>query len=212
MRTTIILITATLAFTACKKEDDNDPALPGPTQPSAISAYSKLAVGNYWVYSIVQFDAQDNETATGYTDSVAVVSDSVVNGNTYYVVQGTRPLFSPGNPQNYTSIQRDSADCIVGLHGGIIFRLSDLGEVLHQAEVPPDGTLTWSTDPDQVQHSVPAGTFTCYDTQGVIDLPGYPQRTIHKLRGSGVGLVEESTVYLVPGSGYKKKLERYHVE
>ncbi len=212
MRTTVILITGALAFTACKKDEPDTRVAPGPSQPSAISAYSKLAVGNYWVYSIVQYDAQGNETPTVYTDSVAVVGDSVLNGNTYYVVQGTRPLHSPGNAQNYTSIQRDSADCIVGLHGSIIFRLSDLGNVLYQAEVPPDGTLTWSTEPDQVQHSVPAGTFTCYDTRGVLDLPGYPQRTIHKLRGSGVGLVEESTVYVVPGSGFKKKLVSYHVE
>lgn len=213
MRTHIILITAALAFTACKKDEDNDaPAPPAPAIPSAISEYSNLTIGNYWVYSIVQFDTSNNETPTAYTDSVAIVADSVVNGNTYYVLQGTRLLHSPGNPQNYQMLMRDSADCIVGVGGSVIFSLSNLGSVLHQAVIEPSGSLTWSTLPDQLQHTVPAGTFTCYDTQGVTYFPGIPERTLHKLRGEGVGLVEESTVFLAAGSGFRKKLVSYYVQ
>lgn len=211
MRATIILIATALTLAACNK-DEEAPAPPPPAGGSGISAYSNLAIGNYWVYAIVQYDSLGNESPTSYTDSVTVVGDSVVNGNTFYIVQGTRPLHSPGNAQIIRSLQRDSADCIVSVSGSVIFSLSGLGSVLHQAVIPPSGTLTWSTLPDQVQHTVPAGTFTCYDTRGVALYPGLPQRTMHVLRGEGVGLVEESTVFLVPGSGFKKKLVSYSVQ
>ncbi|MBK6753877.1 MAG: hypothetical protein IPG69_09845 [Flavobacteriales bacterium] len=208
----IVTLTTTLLLFACKKETHQ--FFPPPAAESAsVLEYAPLTVGNYWVYAIVYYDSAGTEIPTAYTDSVTVIGDSVVNGHTFSVFQGTRPLHNPGNPQSYRYLLRDSADCIIGLGGGIVFSLSDLGSVFAQAVIPPNGTMTWSTDPDQVQHTVPAGTFTCYDTHKEASLPGYLPRTMHHLRGQGVGIVQDEMVYLdSPGSGFRRKLVSYYVQ
>ena len=208
-----LLLAFTAAFASCKKDDDEGPAPATPPDPIAVSAFSNLAVGNYWVYAIVYYDSAGTEVPTAYTDSVTVIGDSVVNGHTFSVFQGTRPLHNPGNPQSYRYMLRDSADCIIGLTGGIVFSLSDLGSVFAQAVIPPNGTMTWSTDPNQVQHTVPAGSFTCYDTHKEAFVPGYVPRTMHSLRGQGVGIIQDEMVYLdSPGSGFRRKLVSYNVQ
>jgi hypothetical protein len=72
--------------------------------------------------------------------------------------------------------------------------------------------MTWITDPNTVQHTVPAGTWTCYDIYGTAALPGFPTRVIHRFRGEGIGLIEDECVYLSSGAGFRHKLAHYHLE
>jgi hypothetical protein len=205
----LLLALSTCAFMACDKDKNDDPDTPpGPGSPT-IEDFAPLAIGNYWVYERYQSDSLGNETLTTETDSVAVVGDTIANDNIYFVLQGTHSLV---DHQPYRSMVRDSADCLVSIGGGTIFSLSGLGEVMWQATIQPNGTMTWITDPATVQHTVPAGTWTCYDMQGTAMLPGYPTRVVHRFRGEGIGLIEDQTVYLASGSGFRHKLAHYHLE
>lgn len=208
-RNLLLLSLSACVFVACDKDNNDDPDTPpGPGSPT-IEDFAPLAIGNYWVYQRYQYDSLGNETVTAFTDSVAVVGDTISSGNTYFILQGTRSLV---NNQPYRSYVRDSADCLVSISGGTIFSLSGLGEVMWEAVIPPNGTLTWITDPSTVQLSVPAGTWTCYDMYATAVFPGYPTRVMHRFRGEGIGLVQDETVYLASGSGFRHKLTHYHLE
>ena len=205
----LLLALSACAFMACDKDNNDDPDTPpGPGSPT-IEDFAPLAIGNYWVYERYWYDSLGNETLTPLTDSLAVVGDTVHNGNTYFILQGTRQVMMN---QPYRSYVRDSADCLIGLGGGVSFSLSDLGSVLYVSDYPPPATITWSTQPTTVVHTVPAGTWTCYVTNGVVEYPGFPTRIIRRFRGQGIGPVQDESVYAEPGAGFRHKLVRYHLE
>lgn len=79
-------------------------------------------------------------------------------------------------------------------------------------DLPPQGTITWSTSPDMISHTVPAGTWMSFVTTGVTEYAGLPPRTMRRYRAAGVGLIEDDCVYLASGVHYRHKLVRYHVQ
>lgn len=206
-RNSWLLALCACALMACDKDKNDEPDTPagGPT----IEDISQLSVGNYWVYERYQFDTLGNETFTGVLDSLAVTGDTVVDGNTFYALEGTHGI---ATGQHYRTYMRDSADCIIGLGGAVIFSLSAIGEVINVTGGPPGPTVTWSIEPDMVTLTVPEGTWSCYVTQAVASLPGYPTRIQHKHRAAGVGVVQDEGVYFSSGAGFRNKLLRHHVQ
>ena len=63
MRTTalLLLFASLLLLTACKKETDAQTTPSDPSPSASISDFSKLAVGNYWVYERVKIDSMGND-------------------------------------------------------------------------------------------------------------------------------------------------------
>ncbi|MEY4934662.1 MAG: hypothetical protein RIS64_1021, partial [Bacteroidota bacterium] len=53
-------------------------------QPTTYASYSKLAVGNYWIYQQFNVDSNGNGTPTNVYDSVFVEKDTVINNHTYF--------------------------------------------------------------------------------------------------------------------------------
>ncbi|HMQ74509.1 MAG TPA: hypothetical protein PKE21_05605 [Flavobacteriales bacterium] len=205
-----LALLSTALFLSCRKDTSEPPANGDPT-PAAAS-WSKLVIGNTWTYAIVQFDSLDNEVPTTWTDVVTVTGDSVVNGTTWSVVQGTRDIHNPGQTSGYTHLLRDSADCIVALGGACVFRANAPGASLFASVIPPSGTLTWSMADAPASVVVPAGTFTTAVVEGEAEYPGLPVRTLRTHRADGIGLVQDETKYLFSGGGYRKKLSAYSVQ
>ena len=203
----ILVSLLVIGLLACEKEQGDE--IISPEQCNTIHDYSQLAIGNYWVYARYRYDSLGNETLLGSQDSLVVMGDTVANGQTFFVLQGTCDT-PHGQPYRYYA--RDSADCVVNLDGSLIFSLSGLGEVLYVVDLPPQGTITWSTAPDIVTHTVPAGTWMSFVTTGVTEYAGLPPRTMRRYRAAGVGLIEDDCVYLVSGVHYRHKLLRYHVQ
>jgi hypothetical protein len=206
-RISILLVPTLLFLGACEK--DMGDAVIVPSSVFGVQQYSQLTLGNYWVYERYRYDSLGNETILGSQDSLTVVGDTIHNGNTYFILQGTRDT-PHGQPYRYYA--RDSADCLVDLDGRSIFSLSGLGEVLYVVDLPPQGTITWSTLPDMISHTVPAGTWMSFVTTGVTEYAGLPPRTMRRYRAAGVGLIEDDCVYLSSGVHYRHKLLRFHVQ
>lgn len=198
------------AFLSCRKDPSDPPANGDPTPAAA--PWSKLAVGNTWTYDIVQFDSLDTEVPTSWTDVVTVTGDSLVNGTTWSVLQGTRSIHNPGQTGGYTQLLRDSADCIVALGGTCVFRANSPGVTLYSAMIPPSGTRTWSMADASASVVVPAGTFATAVVEGEVSFPGLPVRTLRTHRTAGIGLVQDETKYLFSGGGFRKKLSSYTVQ
>ncbi|MGL5889500.1 MAG: hypothetical protein ACRC3B_06425, partial [Bacteroidia bacterium] len=105
---------------ACKKEEEQ--IIPQPQNPPVTqsTAYFPLDSGSYWVYEHVKVDTNGNETFM-QTDSVRVMGDSVIGGNTYKIFKNWGFSF-------FSALYRDSANCIVNEKGDIVFAANLLGQ------------------------------------------------------------------------------------
>src|SRR6187397_1272969 len=85
-RSCILIAALSVLGSSCKKDEMADPTgVPGST--ATIGDFSQLTVGNYWVYEIVDLDAQGNDVFTwSVVDSMVVTGDSIINGITYSCV------------------------------------------------------------------------------------------------------------------------------
>lgn len=206
---TIAMLSLSVILTACTKEDT---PTPGPAPAAPIPSYSALSIGNTWTYAIVQFDSLGNETPTAWSDVVTVTGDTVLNGNSYSVLEGTRSIHHPWQDGGYVHLLRDSADCLVADNGAILFRANAPGATLRTGVIPPNGTLTWRMASAPGSVSVPAGPFGTTVVEAIATYPGLPQRTMFTHRAANVGLVQEETKFLAGGGGYRAKLVSYQVQ
>ena len=77
-----------LFFVACKKEDNTPTPTPDPTPVVQGAAYYPLKKGNYWIYEQYRKNANEIDyKPTGKLDSVYVLGDSTISGQTYKVVK-----------------------------------------------------------------------------------------------------------------------------
>ena len=84
MRNLVFLGLALVFLFSCKKEteelQENNNQVP--------VSYMPLKIGNYWIYQTYKIDSLGNESIDGAVDSVRVTKDTLINGNTYFVLEG----------------------------------------------------------------------------------------------------------------------------
>lgn len=207
MKHYIALFLIAAAFSACKKNVEEDcPVQPGPAPVSA-SNYFKLQTGNYWIYDRYTIDTNNMETFTGQ-DSAYVWGDTVVNGNTYY------KLFD----HYATRVLRDSSGFIIDTNGDIYFTNAifnlPVSFTYYGLNVGYSEGMTISTP---VSVTVPAGTYSAYDWQlaAYFPDPNYPWgpvRYAHSYYTGGVGKVKELYLFVNSPSTYERRLNHYHVQ
>lgn len=105
-------------FIACKKNKNTEPECE-PTNEVVNTSYSKLKVGNYWIYQHFIVDSLDNGTAINTFDSCYIQKDTVINGNTYF--KEFRPDYTSYEKWVYT---RDSLHYTIKLFPGFTFTTS----------------------------------------------------------------------------------------
>jgi len=201
------LFTSALAMLlfSCSKQETQAPIINSPG--SNISDYTKLTVGNYWIYEILNVDTLGNATLEGI-DSCYVKSDSIFNGNTYAIMVTAAPFSG-------ITLERDSSNFLVDQHGTILFAYGDFNTTIYKDSVPDLGSTMYSVSSIASNVAVPMGTFTCFDYKGTfinaIDEPWGHVRYSHSYYSLNVGMVESIYFYFDAVGTLQYKLIRSHV-
>lgn len=199
---------AAILLTSCKKDEDSNPVT---TYPD----YAPLTVGSYWIYANYSYDTAGVETDLHKEDSVVVTHDTVINGRTYAVLEGSYYAGTP--PWLVLGSFRDSLHYLVNEKGEILFSSQNFTDTLYQK-------IEYTWNGDTLYHlyymmqnvaqavSVPAGSFEVLDFQGTINNPALPDPLItHDMYAEGIGKVLETRAFLSGYGGFKRKLVRYHI-
>ncbi|MEZ4806277.1 MAG: hypothetical protein R2815_02225 [Flavobacteriales bacterium] len=167
-----VVLAALSTLAACRQEDEEiAPLPPVPTQSLDVAAFSQLATGNYWVYQKYSVDSADNVVSVLALDSIFIAGDSIVNGETYFVVH--RNTLSP----IWTELWRDSAGFVITADHEVVFCADPLDQLIYTEVEGPVGVLldyTVHSTPESI--TVPAGTYSTYKMQGEItSIGGFPE-------------------------------------
>ncbi|MBP6389600.1 MAG: hypothetical protein KA175_15710 [Flavobacteriales bacterium] len=180
-----------LAFIAslasCKKEEAAD-LIPDPGAAPTISDFSHLAVGNYWVYEIVDLDSLGNDVYTWPTLWRAeVTGDSIIDGISY-----ARVSYFMGQTPDGVQHQRIDGDKLVSEYE-VLFQFGQFGTIIRTDTTAGVLYADYIVDATPVALSVPAGTFASFamvghvTTIGPYQVPEERYPTYHW--AAGVGLV-----------------------
>ena len=123
MKTLYLLLILILVTTfACKKQKDVT------IDKSGLESFLPMAVGNYWIYDISNIDTLGNATFISF-DSTYIDSDTILNGNTYYVYKSSSSPF-------YKQLLRDSANFLVDETGQRYFNPVNFTDTLYKNLIP----------------------------------------------------------------------------
>ena len=153
-------------------------------------------------------DSLGNETP-GSIDSLFILGDSVINGNTYVMYGNTQGPF----PQ--LSFERDSAGHIVNQNGYILYSYVNLGDTMATYTFPfyPGPNSTYYTlindvymMPNKINLNTTPGVFDCYVIRtSHVDSAGGPLNACGDLTfnfdiyyASGIGKVRNEYAYFAP--------------
>ncbi|MGL5892708.1 MAG: hypothetical protein ACRC3B_22635 [Bacteroidia bacterium] len=217
MKNTMIgAVSLCLLAAACKKEEEQ--IIPQPQNPPVTQsvAYFPLDSGSYWVYDTWQIDTLNNETYVS-SDTVWVLGDSIIRGNTYSVIMSNNNQFTIPR-----GLFRDSANCIVNSNGDIYFSVSMLGQEIDVDSIWSGNTLyiVIRDSMDNGTHTVAlnSGSYTTYQKSMNYSFafPAsivQPHAPYHTNFAQGIGLVRSQYVYSTnPAFLYERRLVSYHIE
>jgi len=209
-----------LSFTACKKTPLPD--VIGVT--NSCDGYCSYTVGSYWIYQHVLIDSNGVEQILTTTDTVSIVGDSIINGQTYAAVKGKLIPYSSLFPSGIINHVRDSLHYLVSYTGTILFSSQDFSSILTQDSTV--STNAGSTVTNYYSHkmedvvdsvSLPAGTFkvlnyerTASSTDSLINSM-FAYKNSNQYYAKGVGKVLHSFVF--SNKRYlEHRLLEYHIE
>ena len=211
----LLVLTLLAGQASCKKDDVSEPPPVVPPAPLAVSTFSQLDTGNYWVYERRQVDSLDVVQGTGLVlDSLYVTGDTTLNGEEYTVIR--KATNGAVTPIRY--FWRDSADCIVSSEGEVLFASATFDQVIHSSySGGPDGLqIDHVVQSGTMPVSVPAGEFTAYLVLGqctsIGNFPVIPEWKYPRTYWTGgVGRVKWYAYFASGSLGYRYELVRYHV-
>ncbi|MBL7944803.1 MAG: hypothetical protein JNN32_01990 [Flavobacteriales bacterium] len=209
--TLVILVLSTLA--ACQPDEDEVVApLPPPApQNLEVTAFSNLAIGNYWIYQRYRVDSADNVASVLTVDSIFISGDSVVNGETYWKVH--RNVMTP----NWTYLWRDSAGYVVTEDHEVVFCADPMDQLIYtEVEGPVGVQLDYTVYSTPETITVEAGTFSAYRMQAEItSIGGFPEladwRSPRSYWAEDVGRVRYYEFFAFDPLGIRYDLVRYDV-
>ena len=210
----VMLITAisSVVIFGCSKEELNEGALPSPGTQNI--EYMPLAIGNYWVYNTYRIDTLGNETLYSSDDSAYVDRDTIIDGETYFIIEGD---FNARHAVG--SLLRNDGNNVLNLGGSITFTTNNLGSVYRNDTISIGGgefiyMATW-VNTSMSNISSPSGSFLCFDkeTENTTTLSSYPwgTRRQHKYYSSGTGVVISQFYYFSSPDFNESRLVRYNI-
>jgi len=204
-----------LAFTSCKKDNDNSNSPSNTNGTDTYSDYLPLTVGNLWIYDYISVDTNGIETPMNKTDTMQISKDTLINNIIYYKYEGT--FFGANYSCQYI---RDSLHYLVNHFGQLLFSSLNFTDTLvSDVEIVSDDTLyvgyTIMYDPDSMI-TVPAGTVDVLDSRRNIHLyPGFDQwgeiRYCHSYYAVGSGVVKNTYFYLSSPTVIERRLVSYQL-
>lgn len=149
----------TIVFTACKKDETIEAE---PPETTSVLDYMPLTIGNYWIYETFNCDSGEVNCTSKSIDTSMVTKDTIINGNTYYKIEGNYHLF--GNPV----FIRDSGDYLVNHTGRVLFTHIDTTQVFNHTIIPGSNgdTIFYYYDklmPQTYDITLEDGTYSCLD-------------------------------------------------
>lgn len=193
-------------FCSCRK----DPTIPEPYFPPEVNLVS--TVGSWWKYENYYIDSLGQATATGIIDTIFVVGDSIINGNTYIHLSGTSFGFT-----TYKFI-RDSLTYIVNSDDQILCSYENFGDTTSVFTSIPYKAYGMTKKPN-APLVVPAGTFDVYDQQfHYYNNNGTPFTACdtmwikHEYFSDGIGVIVSQTAFVTPLVLYCQYIEQRLVE
>ena len=196
-----------VCFYSCKKTEDPIP-VNNPSTPTAPTNDFPLTTGSYWIYEVFNLDTNGIETTTS-VDSSYVSGDTLIHGDTFSVIIGG--LFGPS-----INVRRDSSGYLVDQFGVIHCSNTNYTDVLWSGNTPGYYSFSYKMMPGAVI-STPAGALCAHDYLGTVTvfLTSYAwdnPRYIHSYYSNNIGLIRETTFFLMSPNYVGRKLLRYHIE
>lgn len=195
-------------LTACKKDKTD--------YVTDAYSYYPMKTGNYWVYQWFEVDSNGNETLSAWqNDSVVVLGDTTINGNTFYKVE----LNVYGSAARYITYMRDSAMWMVDQTGSVVFSVEAQAGYFNNDYSIAGYDQVSRMDYGGHQKLTPAGVFqtifkiTDFTKQSGLFCNGTNKRSIYTGFARGIGPAFYNTFYLSdPLCRYfEARLLRYHL-
>jgi len=206
------LIIFSLLFVSCTNE--------GTETPEEENFYA-LKVGNSWVYKNYLYqNSTDTYEVSGVIDSVKIVGNTEINGNTYFDLQtrtsgnNANVFYLNSNGESHLFV-RDSLGYLITDSGAIVFLNNDYSErIVSDVTLPVTIFARLTEAIDNI--STEAGSFECFDMEiyarntdtGEL-LPGLD----HQYYSDGLGLVYSTTSFV--STNYPihiKRLDSYSIQ
>jgi len=216
MLTTLVL---SLVILGCSKEKEEAVIVHIPLVNNNVTTekHMPLAVGNYWIYETINIDTLGNETTLTGIDSAYIDRDTIINGNTYYMMYGGPAI----NHIMGSTIRNKGNDIVNFNYQGIdkvLFSSSNIGEI-YNAETFNTGSFTITsvtkTNVSKVSKNVPSGVFNSYE--GVTNLTQIVpansnwSKTEKRYYEKSVGVVAGQYTYHYSSNVLELRLLRYHL-
>ena len=146
MKKHLLIALVSVATISC--EDDIVPTLAPPPPPAN---YAPLEVGNWWAYQLIRYEYSQNDTIYGSVDTISVLADTLINGETFKKLSGNRFSF-------YSPIfVRDSSGYVVNHLGNLDYTYVNFIDTFHTPS--PNGGYSQYLIVDPEPTVVPAGTY-----------------------------------------------------
>jgi len=123
MKTKLLLGFFLMAGILSCEKNENKSDVPKPKKAD----YFPLGTGSYWVYNTYIIDSLGNETLKSENDTLSIIGDTTINGNTYSIFYGKRYGVSTSLEKRF---YRDSLGYIVNEEGKIVFSSDNFTDTL----------------------------------------------------------------------------------
>jgi len=181
------------------------------------SNYSKLTVGNYWVYELFQVDTLGNATLTNDIDSCYIENDTIIHGVTFYSYKTSSSYYNTP-----TKFIRDSLHYVVNNHGDILFSSQDFTTIFkteYSINPPADTVMksVYKMEDKNFTVSTPSGQYVTSDFRKTIYIyPNYVQyfhtKYMHTRYAENIGIVIENLLTWFNSPYYvERRLIRFHL-
>ena len=204
----LLLMAVTMAIaTSCKKDSETE------IEPVSPPDFTKLAVGNYWVFQRFDLDPEGVATPVEDWDSSYISKDTLINGYTYYKMHEKGVIL---NAEQQVTFLRDSLDYLVNQFGQILFAQNNFTDTLYRDNTAPGlfYTYTMMHGKDSIIE-VPAGTFTSRTIRTSVfpvnPFGPHPVRYCFTVFGEGVGKIKTHNFFYGSDKHFEKRLVRYNV-
>lgn len=194
-------------------QDDEDASRTEPfdvTFADVPPVFLPLAVGNYWIYEIAKVDTFGNEELLPLNDTISIVGDTILNGETFYVMVDGLLGFGP----KYTFV-RDSSGFLLELNGNILYSSSQFDEVLTTVVTGP-AQFDYTMKSGLQTVSAPLGDFECLNFEGIVSHTSdedYAPRKLFNFYSEDVGLVSSNIFFFSSRQfEWERRLIDFHLE
>lgn len=209
MKSLSLLLLATTALVACKKDNGEPNEVPVP-EPAGYTTglFAPISPGSWWTYDQFNISPGGVETPGAWHDSVYVVADTLIGSDTYHRWRGTR--FN----QPFRWLFRFDGPRLVDQNGGLYMDVTATSDTLDVSSGTwPVDSVAFVLTSAPIAINAPAGALTSEHGREYVHYmaAGFPSPQVTGDRfvcGIGLGLYIE---HYAAGTRAEMRLDDYHI-